>query len=173
MFPDVMLQEQMSVARSCSFRRFHLSSYASVLLLLVAWGQIIASLAQPSSSECVGADEFLVVNELANFDTAIDRCVALGGVVGVTFNQAELNKVLELGSSFGFNIYLGIGNKLDYQATRHFLGLRDLDNEGGTDPARFELSDTSNDDRSFFDTRGQDAWQAGQPDDRANENCVE
>lgn len=54
------------------------------------------------------------------------------------------------------------------------LGLRDIDDNEGQDPAKFELFDLSSDDRSFFDTRGEGAWGDGQPDNfNQVENCVE
>lgn len=61
-------------------------------------------------AECFGADEFLVVNEQVNFDTAVERCFNLQGVVGVTFNQEEFDKVVELGSNVGGEIFLGMFN---------------------------------------------------------------
>lgn len=65
-------------------------------------------LGQPTNAECIGDDELLVVGERVNFRTAVDRCVELEAVLGVTFNQQEFDKVRDLGFEFGGDIYMGM-----------------------------------------------------------------
>ena len=90
-----------------------LQFYKNVLLLLFIailsknTGKLRV-LGQDISAECFGDDEFLVVEERVNFSTAVDRCVELSGVLGVTFNQPEFDKVRELGFDFGNDIYMGM-----------------------------------------------------------------
>ena len=77
-------------------------------LIFLVCKQASTTFAQEVASECVGSDEFLVVNQLANFDAAVVRCTNFSGVLGVTFNQQEFDKVVELGSHFDRTIYMGI-----------------------------------------------------------------
>ena len=78
-----------------------------LLFINISSRNIEELLGQEIRAECFGEDEFLVVKELVNFSTAVDRCVELSGVLGVTFNQQEFDKVRQLGIDFVDDIYMG------------------------------------------------------------------
>ena len=79
----------------------------SVMILSERIGEL-GVLGQEIRAECFGDDEFLVVDEEVNFETAVRRCVGLSAVLGVTFNKQEFDKVRELGLDFGGDIYMGM-----------------------------------------------------------------
>ena len=47
-----------------------------------------------------------MVKERVNFEAAVDKCEELSAVLGVTFNQAEFDKVRELGLNVRGDIYM-------------------------------------------------------------------
>ena len=59
------------------------------------------TLAQQEQRTCVGASEFVAVDEIVGFSEALTSCVRRGGQLAVPFNNAEHNATVQLALDLG------------------------------------------------------------------------
>ena len=86
-----------------------------LVYLMLPWVLVLngaRTLTQPEQKKCVGASEFVAVDELVQFSAALTRCEQRDGQLAVPFSEAENNAAIELVRAIGGNKQFWLGKKL-------------------------------------------------------------
>ena len=132
--------------------------------------------AQEEARMCVGASEFVLVDDTVSFEQAINRCAEKHGTLAVPFSQDEQDAVALLADSLGVDETIWLG-KQDLEiipyCQLYIPGLHDEDSSGGINPSRFQLLDTTSDNSTFFSIHSEPPWAFDQPNDSpGSQDCV-
>ena len=133
-----------------------------LLVFLMVGGQLPVN-AQQEFSDCLGQVEFIAVTEQVTFNAARVHCTtSFGATLARISNDEEDAFVRNL-----LNNIPGVDEQFDF-----WIGLEDVNDQGGNDPSRFTFVDLSTDGLDFFKTRSESPWKDDQPNDSGNQNCV-